>query len=227
MRSATAAARSGCCGRPACWSRSSGSGSRARWARRLSMQGWLIVAALASVVRFAAIAAFGAIPWLLVLVAGAARADVRGPAHRLHRGHQPPLSGPPARPRSGALHRARLRHPRRHRRRRRRCAERGVRLRGGVLGRQRLRGCSPRSAAGGPGRSSAGTTDHLTARRRRELPPRDDARPDRRAVRWIAPGAVAATGDRTVGPQDGSAPAIRSLSHRRAGAGSAPLHSPA
>ena len=40
------------------------------WARRLSMQGWLIVAALASMVRFAAIAAFGANPWLLVLSQG-------------------------------------------------------------------------------------------------------------------------------------------------------------
>jgi len=40
------------------------------WARRFSMHAWLIVAAIASVVRFAATAAFGAIPLLLVLSQG-------------------------------------------------------------------------------------------------------------------------------------------------------------
>ena len=37
------------------------------WVGRMSMQGWLILAALASVLRFAAVAAFGVHPWLLVL----------------------------------------------------------------------------------------------------------------------------------------------------------------
>ncbi|MGH8796348.1 MAG: MFS transporter, partial [Caldimonas sp.] len=37
------------------------------WIGRLSMQGWLILAALASVLRFAAVAAFGMHPWPLVL----------------------------------------------------------------------------------------------------------------------------------------------------------------
>ena len=36
------------------------------WVGRLSMQGWLILAALASVLRFAIIAAWGSNPWLLV-----------------------------------------------------------------------------------------------------------------------------------------------------------------
>ncbi len=40
------------------------------WLQRLSMQGWLILAALASALRFAVVAAFGANPWILVLSQG-------------------------------------------------------------------------------------------------------------------------------------------------------------
>ena len=40
------------------------------WAARLSMQAWLILAALLSALRFALVAAFGGVPWLLVLSQG-------------------------------------------------------------------------------------------------------------------------------------------------------------
>jgi len=40
------------------------------WLGRLSMPGWLLLAALASVLRFAAIAAFGGVTWLLLLSQG-------------------------------------------------------------------------------------------------------------------------------------------------------------
>ncbi len=38
-----------------------------RWVRRLSMHGWLLLAALVSVLRFAATASFGQVAWVLVL----------------------------------------------------------------------------------------------------------------------------------------------------------------
>ena len=95
-----------------------------RWLHRLSMHGWLIVAALASALRFALIAAFGGLgrrarrrPVLHALT-------LRGPALGVHRRHHAPLPGAPARPRPGALHRARLRRVGRDRRRRRRRAQR-------------------------------------------------------------------------------------------------------
>lgn len=41
-----------------------------RWVRRLTMHGWLLLAALATLLRFAAIAALGDVAWVLVLAQG-------------------------------------------------------------------------------------------------------------------------------------------------------------
>ena len=80
-----------------------------RWANRLPVHGWLALAAAVSALRFAAIAAFAAHAAVLVVRPDAACGDLRRPAFGLHRRDLPPLSGTPAQPRPGALHRARLR----------------------------------------------------------------------------------------------------------------------
>ena len=64
-----------------------------RWLHRLSMHAWLVVAALASALRFALIAAFGGHAAVLVAAAGPPCAQLRGAALGLHRRHHPPLPG--------------------------------------------------------------------------------------------------------------------------------------
>ena len=88
-----------------------------RWVHRLSMHGWLLLAALVSPLRFAATAAFGHIAWVLVLAQCTHAHHLRGPAHGLHRRHQPALSRAAARARPGAVHGAGLRRVGRARRR--------------------------------------------------------------------------------------------------------------
>ena len=110
-RSATARARSACSGRSASSSRSPGSGSRAAGSARCSMHGWLI-AGRRSRRRCASPRSprSAPMPWLLVLSQVLHALTFAAQHTACIARHQPPLPGPAARPRPGALHRARLRH---------------------------------------------------------------------------------------------------------------------
>ena len=116
--------------------------------------------------------------------AAAPRAQLRGAALGLHHPDRALLSRPPARPRPGLVHGARLRRLRGGRRRRRRRPEPALRLRGGVLG-----GVHRRAVLGA--RVLAGADPGAARRRRRE--------PERRRP---VPGSCR------------PAPRIRSWSHR-------------
>ena len=95
----------------------------------------LVAAALASALRFGAMATLRRVARCAGAGAKHARADLRCPARVLHQHDRPLLLGPAAWARPGALQHARLRRLGRHRRRGRRRNQPALRFRGAVRGR--------------------------------------------------------------------------------------------